>query len=131
MIEYRTTPDGVAPDHLAAFFEGWHAVPDDETRLEVLAGSAHVVVAWDGDRVVGFVTAISDGVLAAFIPLLEVVPEYRGRGIGTELVRRMLSQLSDLYSVDLVCDDDLVPFYEGFGMHRWTAMIRRNPKAFG
>ena len=48
---------------------------------------------------VGFVTAISDGVLSAFIPLLEVLPEWQGPGIGTELVRRILAELEDFYMV--------------------------------
>lgn len=68
--------------------------------------------------------AISDGVLSAYIPLLEVLPDYRGRGIGTRIVTMMLDSL-DLYMVDLVCDDDLVPFYERLGLHRSSAMIRR------
>jgi hypothetical protein len=32
----------------------------------------------ESGRIVGFVTAVGDGVLSAFIPLLEVVPDYRG-----------------------------------------------------
>ncbi|NIS29966.1 MAG: GNAT family N-acetyltransferase, partial [Actinobacteria bacterium] len=86
MIAYRTDPDGVTPDALAGFYEGWPSAPDPDRRLEVLKGSSHVVLAYDGDRLVGFVTAVSDGVLAAFIPLLEVLPGHRGRGIGSELV---------------------------------------------
>ena len=62
---------------------------------------------------VGFITAISDGVLSAFIPLLEVLPA-PGPGIGSELVRRMLSELEDFYMVDLVCDPELEPFYRRF-----------------
>ena len=54
--------------------------------------------------VVGFVTAVSDGVLSAYIPLLEVLPEYQDRGIGSELMRRILEQLDDLYMVDVLCD---------------------------
>jgi GNAT superfamily N-acetyltransferase len=80
-----------------------------------LRGSSHVVLARDGARVVGFVTAISDGVLSAYIPLLEVRPEYQRQGIGTELVRRLLDVLRGLYMVDLVCDEDVVPFYERLG----------------
>ena len=80
-----------------------------------------------GAAVVGFVTAISDGVMSAFIPLLEVMPEYQHRGIGTKLVRRLLGQLDDLYMIDLCCDADLEPFYvargfqsldRGMGMRR-------------
>jgi ribosomal protein S18 acetylase RimI-like enzyme len=71
--------------------------------------------------VVGFVTAISDGVLSAYIPLLEVLPEYQGRGIGAELVRRLLDRLGGLYMVDLCCDEDVVGFYERLGLARWDA----------
>lgn len=72
-------------------------------------------MALDGDRVVGFATAISDGVMSAFIPLLEVLPEYQRRGIGGELIRRLLGQLDHLYMVDLCCDGDLEPFYSALG----------------
>lgn len=74
-------------------------------------------LALDGDTVVGFVTAISDGVLSAFIPLLEVLPEYRSKGIGKELVRRLLAQLERFYMVDLCCDAGLEPFYDALGFH--------------
>lgn len=129
MIAYRTDPDGVTADALAGFYEGWPSPPDPDRRLAVLMGSSHVVLAYDGDRLVGFVTAVSDGALAAFIPLLEVLPGHRGRGIGSELVRRMLDALEGHYAIDVVCDDDLVPFYERFGLERWTAMIRRDRDA--
>ncbi len=72
-------------------------------------------LALDGDRVIGFATAISDGVMSAFIPLLEVLPEYQHQGIGAELIRRLLDQLDDLYMIDLCCDADLEPFYSTLG----------------
>ena len=77
-------------------------------------------------KVIGFVTAISDRVLSAYIPFLEVLPEYRGKGIGSELVRRMLERLSSLYMVDLLCDAELQPFYAALGMHPATGMMVRN-----
>ena len=84
------------------------------------------MLAWEEDKVVGFVTAISDGVLAASVPLLEVRPAYRGRGVGRELMRRMLEMLDGLYMVDLLCDSDLQPFYEKVGMRRSPGMMVRN-----
>jgi len=93
--------------------------------------SDFVVLAREADRgrVVGFVTALGDGALSAFIPLLEVLPEYQGRGIGSELVRRMLALLEGSYMIDLLCDDELVAFYERFGMSRRVAMALRNRDA--
>lgn len=76
-------------------------------------------------HVVGFVNAISDGHLSAFIPLLEVLPAHRGQGIGAELVRRLLGELDGLYSIDLVCDEELRPFYERFEMQPLLGMALR------
>jgi ribosomal protein S18 acetylase RimI-like enzyme len=113
------------------FFEGWPRVPAAERFLRILAGSYAVVLAREGygGRVVGFVNAISDGELAAHIPLLEVLPEYRHRGIGTELVRRMLDKLDGFAMIDLTCDAELVPYYERFGMLPVSGMVMRDPAA--
>jgi ribosomal protein S18 acetylase RimI-like enzyme len=131
VIAYETTLEGVREQDLGAFFVGWPTRPSAATHLRLLQGSELVVLARESEsgRVVGFVTAVGDGVLSAFIPLLEVVPEYQGRGIGSELVRRMLTLLEGTYMVDLLCDDDLVSFYERFGMSRRVAMVLRNRDA--
>lgn len=109
---YRTDAHGITADQLTGFCVDWPNPPLPDTHLELLRASYGVVLALDGDRVVGFITAISDGVLSAYIPLLEVLPTYKGRGIGTELVARMLGELGDLYMVDLLCDSEVAPFYE-------------------
>lgn len=119
MIEYTESLDGVEPRHLEGFFVGWPQPPSPERHLEVLRGSAAVVLARDGERVVGFVTAVGDGVLSAYIPLLEVLPEHQGRGIGSELMQRVLEKLGDLYMVDLCCDAELEAFYRRFGLEVW------------
>jgi ribosomal protein S18 acetylase RimI-like enzyme len=128
MIRYVHTIEGITPEQLEGFFEGWPDPPSPETHLKLLENSDHVVLALDGasGNVIGFITAISDGVLSAYIPLLEVLPEHRGKGIGSELVRRMLDRLSGLYMVDLVCDTELQAFYASLGMRPATGMMVRN-----
>lgn len=131
MIWYSETADGIEPDDLDGFFVGWPNPPSPEAHLRLLRGSAAVVLARDGEpgrhgRVIGFITAITDGVIAAYIPLLEVLPTYQARGIGGELVRRMLAKLADYYMIDLLCDAELQPYYERFGMRRATGMMARN-----
>jgi ribosomal protein S18 acetylase RimI-like enzyme len=123
VIDYVKSAEGVDPEHLEGFFVGWPRRPSPRQHLEVLRGSSHIVLARDGRKVVGFATAISDGVLSAYVPLLEVLPEFQGRGIGTELMRRLLEELGNLYMVDLSCDEDLVPFYERLGLHRLDAAL--------
>lgn len=128
MIEFRDTADGLTADALSGFFVGWPEPPSPERHLELLRASTHVVVALEGERVVGFATAVSDGVLSAYVPLLEVLPGHQARGIGTELIRRLLARLEGLYMVDLACDEDLVAFYERLGLHRvGTAVGMRRP----
>ena len=126
-IEYTASLDGVAPEHLNGFFEGWPSPPSPGAHLEILRGSYRVILAREAGspQVVGFVNAISDGVLYAFVPLLEVLPAHRGRGIGSALVHRLLDELGEFYAVDLMCDPELQPFYERFGMHSATGMIIR------
>ena len=127
MIVYRDSVQGVVAAQLAGFFVGWPNPPRPETHLQILARSDHVVLAVDDvtGSVVGFANAITDGVLCAYIPLLEVLPAYQGQGIGTALVRKMLDRLGDLYAVDLMCDPGVQPFYERLGMRRATGMMVR------
>ena len=78
------------------------------------------------DKVIGFISAISDGVSYAYIPHLEVLPEWQGKGIGSDLVRRMVRKLKDLYMIDLICDQQVQRFYERLGFEKAPGMIVRN-----
>ncbi len=108
------------------FFEGWPNPPTPEKLWRVLSGSSHMALAVEDGQVIGFMQAISDGVLSAYIPLLEVRAQWRGQGIASRLMENLLGQLDGLYMIDTACDDDLMPFYERFGMMRGNAMIRRD-----
>jgi len=127
-IHYQIHADDILSTMLHGFFEGWPNPPDAGTHLRILRGSSHIVLALTPARnqVIGFITAISDGVSAAYIPHLEVLPKHRGKGIGSQLVKRMLKELNGIYMIDLMCDDDVVPFYEKFGMQRAGGMLIRN-----
>ncbi len=131
MITYQDSIEGVGVGDLVGFFEGWPQPPPVQTHLAALRGSSEVVVARDSKSgaVVGFVTAVGDGVLSAYIPLLQVLPDYRGRGIGSELVRRIIGCLAPLYMIDLLCDEDLQGFYRSLGFENATGMMRRDREA--
>lgn len=128
MVTYTDSLEGITPNHLNGFFVGWPKRPSRETHLEILKNSARVFLAIDNEsgNVVGFVNAISDNILSAYIPLLEVLPAYQGQGIGQQLMRRMLDKLKGLYMIDLTCDEKMQSFYTRFRMKRMTSMMIRN-----
>jgi GNAT superfamily N-acetyltransferase len=115
-VVYQDTVAGVEPGQLAGFFVGWPNPPAVQERLEILESASEVVVATDPDgAVVGFATAITDGRFAAYLALVEVLPPLQGRGIGSVMVQRLLDRLQDCYMIDVVCDADVVSFYERLG----------------
>ncbi len=128
MIVYRDSFQDLTEERLEGFFHGWPNPPSSKQLLKILKHSTYVVLSLDEEsgKVIGFVNALSDQVLTAYIPLLEVLPEYRGKGIGSELMRRMLKRLESYYTIDLLCDPDLEPFYSKAGMSKATGMMIRN-----
>lgn len=129
MINYIYSTADLKASQLQGFFVDWPHPPSAETHLKLLRNSDEVVLAVDIEtlKIVGFITAITDRVLSAYIPLLEVLPPYQHRGIGSELVRRMLERLGEFYMIDLLCDPKLQPFYKAVGMQQsGTGMLIRN-----
>lgn len=128
MIAYTDSLEGVSEDQLQGFFVGWIKVPPPAVHLQALQNSTHVVLAKDSEtgKVIGFINALSDKVMTAYIPMLEVLPGYQSKGIGSELMRRMLTKLQGMYMIDLLCEAEMQPFYERFGMQKTTGMMIRN-----
>lgn len=126
MINYISDLKNISEQNLSGFFIGWPSPPNEKTLIEILKGSYKYILAMDEGNVVGFINCLSDGVLSAYIPFLEVLPSHQGRGIGKELVRRMKSELAHLYMIDVLCDEDVIPFYEKLGMMTATGVCVRN-----
>lgn len=76
---------------LGGLFEGWPNPPGPDTFL--LRGASRVAVAVEDGQVVGFMYAISDALLSAYIPLLEVGPEWSRQEAAPSLTIRLLAQL--------------------------------------
>ncbi|MBI2252380.1 MAG: GNAT family N-acetyltransferase [Armatimonadetes bacterium] len=121
MIIYNDSIANITVNNLQDFFKDWSNPPSAETNLKVLENSDKIVLAIDDQtgNVVGFITAISDSVLCAYISFIEVLPEYKRMGIGTELTRRMLEKLKGIQMIDLRFDRNLQPFYEIIGIEKF------------
>lgn len=127
-VIYTDSLEGITPEGLRGFFVGWPQPPSPEACLRILLAADRVLLALEptGRDVIGFITAICDGVFAAYIPLLEVLPAYQGHGIGTRLVHGMIERLADHYMIDAICDAYVAPFYQRCGLRAVTGVARRN-----
>lgn len=128
MIKYTKDIKAIEVEQLEGFFVGWPNPPSPLRHKEILRKSTYIWLAIDEEtnRVVGFITAISDQIMSAYIPLLEVLPSYKGKGIGTKLTTLILEELKDMYMIDLLCDEEVMPFYERLNMFRCKGMCFRN-----
>jgi len=111
-IVYRNTHE-IDLDQLIVLFNavGWERRTADRDRLaQLVRGSMSVVSAWDGHRLAGFARAISDGASNAYISTVAVLPEYQKRGIGRELIQRLLANHDGIQFV-LHANEKAYPFY--------------------
>lgn len=127
MIEYVKTLQDFKEKDFNGFFVGWKNPLNNKQLYNILHNSEYIVIAYDTDRkkVAGFINALSDEVNFAFIPMLEVLPDYQHQGIGTKLVELMLHDLDAISCIDLTCDPQLQSFYDRFGMKKSHGMILR------
>lgn len=77
-----------------------------------------VFSAWDGNKLVGMICAMDDGIMTAYVHYLLVDPEYQGRQIGRELVRMVKEKYSDYLRIVVVAYDAERAFYENCGFKK-------------
>ena len=81
-------------DQLCALFElaaFWAKHRRPEEMAQAIAHSNPVVTAWDGEQLIGFTRATSDGVFRATIWDVVIHPDYRGAGLGRRLVETLIA----------------------------------------
>lgn len=127
-IIYNSDITGTSPDQLNGFFVGWAKKPTPQKILELLEKAPYKVIAMDQNtqQIVGFIYAITDGILCAYIPLLEVLPDFQKNGIGKNLVDKLLQLIDPYYMIDLCCDSNLEGYYRKLSFNKASGMIIRN-----
>ena len=122
-FEYRLNPPLSNAELDDLYLESWpnHKPPYDfAPELEhALAYAA----AYNGGRLVGFVRLAWDGSVHAFLLEPTVRPEMRRRGIGKELVARVVevARRRGMEWVHVDYEEDLAPFYEACGFRATQA----------
>ena len=96
----------------------WSAAEKPELLHKALVASHSLITAWDDARLVGLGNAISDGHLVVYYPHLLVHPEYQRRGIGKEIMLRLMAHYQGFHQHILVADGRAIDFYRRCGFHR-------------
>jgi len=120
MIEFSTSKTRVDLDQLKVLFAqvGWGDKTKDETRLRYMVeNSTLVVTAWDRDRMVGFGRATTDRAFNGQINNVVVASDYRGQGIGRQIMGTMLEEDPRVTYV-LRADSENEAFYRELGFDR-------------
>ena len=118
-IHYSETRD-LPPESVLALYRAnqWSSAQKPELLHKALLTSHSLVTAWEGTKLIGLGNAISDGYLVVYYSHLLVLPEYQGRGIGTELMRRLMARYEGFHQHILVADGRALNFYRKCGFER-------------
>ena len=102
---------------------GWNGM--ESCYNNPLMTSYYHIACYDGEKLIGYVDTVSNGVTDAYIQDLMVDPSYQGRGIGTDLMNRIIAKLKEnkIYMISVFYDEKLKNFYGRFGFYQMLCGI--------
>ena len=115
-IVFKETKDFSAQELQDLFLSvEWSSGHYPEKLVIAMKNSSSVFTVWDGDRLVGLLNVLDDGIMTAYIHYLLINPTYQHQGIGKELVKRMKEKYKDYLRIILIAYDKEIRFYKSSG----------------
>jgi GNAT superfamily N-acetyltransferase len=96
----------------------WESGKYPDKLAVAMKNSATVYSAWDGEKLVGLINALDDGIMTAYIHYLLVNPAYQGKGIGKQLVQSMKEKYKNYFRVVLISYNNQIDFYTHCGFEK-------------
>ena len=100
---------------------GWKAYTDNPEALRKgYENSLLVLGAYEGEQLMGIIRVVGDGETIVFVQDILVFPEYRRKGIGTALLKEIMSKYGHVRQIELVTDSkpETIAFYEYAGFRK-------------
>jgi len=118
-VRYRSTKSLPKAEVLRLYRSvQWSAARKPDRLMRALKSSHSVVTAWVKGSLVGLGNALSDGSLVVYYPHMLVLPEFQGRGIGRELMRRLMKRYRGFHQHILIAEAQAISFYRKCGFKR-------------
>ena len=116
VIKYRSTKN-ISKAKLQDLFlsNKWDSGNYPDKLQKALKGSHHVVTAWDGDKLIGLMNALYDGIMNVFFLYLIVHPDYQKKGVGQKMVESMLREYKDYARKMVIAYDEALEFFQKCG----------------
>jgi len=93
----------------------WSSGNYPDKLVIAMKNSSSVFTAWDGEKLVGLINVLDDGIMTAYIHYLLVRPEYQRKGIGKKLLKTAAERYKDYLRIVLIAYDKEIKFYERCG----------------
>lgn len=93
----------------------WSSGHYPDKLVAAMKNYGSVFSAWDGNKLVGLISSMDDGVMNAYVHYLLVDPEYQSKGIGRNLVEMTKEYYKDYLRVILIAYNKEIEFYENRG----------------
>ena len=118
-IEYKKIHDFCKDDLETLFLSvDWSSGHFPEKLVVSMQNLKTVFSAWDGNRLVGMICAMDDGIMNAYVHYLLVNPIYHGKTIGRTLVEMVKEKYKDYLRVAVIAYDNEAHFYENCGFEK-------------
>lgn len=96
----------------------WSSGQYPDKLVVAMRNFSTVYSAWDGDKLVGMVCAMDDGIMTAYLHYMLVRPEYHQQGIGHRLLEMMKKHYESYLRIALIAYNKELGFYESCGFKR-------------
>ncbi|MDO4538324.1 MAG: GNAT family N-acetyltransferase [Coriobacteriales bacterium] len=118
-IEVRETHE-FEPEQLADLFLSveWSSGHYPERLAKAMRNFETVFAAWDGELLVGLISAMDDGSMTAYVHYLLVRPGYQDQGIGKQLVELVKERYANYLRIVVIAYDTELGFYEHCGFEK-------------